>query len=56
MNDTIDRIYRHSMNWQKPLLWLRINFGYMRSKIGSATGAGEDLVGLKQAMGNLKKH
>ena len=55
MNDTIDRIYRHSMNWQKPLLWLRINFGYMRSEIGSVTGAGEDFVGLKQAVGQLEE-
>lgn len=55
MNDSIERLYRDSMNWQKPLLWLRINLGYIRSEIKSATSAGEDMTGLNRAVEQLEK-
>jgi hypothetical protein len=55
MNDTIDHIYRHGTNWQKPLLWLRINLGYMSSEIELVTTAGDDVTGLEQAVGQLEE-
>ena len=51
MGDIINSTYAHSLEWQKPLTWMRVNIAYMASELSALDGErGEHIQRLRKLL------
>jgi hypothetical protein len=42
MADIVNSAYNHSLQWQAPLTWMRVNFAYIRSELDELAGVEDE--------------